>query len=229
MQENAKLTREQVLKHLMIRRTRNEIATYYADDLELQGLRFPDVTDPQPLFYKFSSSENDIFNSTIAMLTQKFTYARYKPLIYYEGQREQREVQSQQNLAKFMKILMIKRLESSFYAFNLTLERFIRSYDRVIEEFHKGQVYISKKHIGKIFDLLDTDDQEGIDLLLEADKAERLSAKSFNADFIRDLEIDRKLLATIQERWKRIKRDPKWEAFREVLQKNGRCHWASRK
>ena len=119
---------------------------------------------------------------------------------------------------EFMKILMIKRLESSFHAFRLTLDRFIRSYDRVIDEFHKGQVYISKKHIGKIFDLLETDDQEGIDLLLEADKAERLNAKSFNADFIKDLESDRKILGTIQELWKRIKRDPKWEAFREVLQ-----------
>ena len=152
------------------------------------------------------------------MLTQNFTYARYKPLSYYKGDREQREVQSQSNLAKFMKILMIKRLESSFHAFRLTLDRFIRSYDRVIDEFHKGQVYISKKHIGKIFDLLETDDQEGIDLLLESDKAERLDAKFFSADFIKDLESDRKILSTIQELWKGIKRDPKWEAFRDLLQ-----------
>jgi superfamily II DNA/RNA helicase len=215
---NAKLTREHVLKHLMIRRTRNEIATYYGDDLKAQGLKFPNVIDPQPLFYKFSKTENEIFNDTITMLTQNFTYARYKPLSYYEGDREQREVQSQSNIAKFMKILIIKRLESSFHAFRLTLDRFIRSYDRVIDEFHKGQVYISKKHIGKIFDLLETDDQEGIDLLLEADKAERLNAKSFNTDFIKHLESDRKILGAIQELWKRIKRDPKWEAFRDVLQ-----------
>jgi superfamily II DNA/RNA helicase len=222
VQANAKLTRERILKYLMIRRTRNEIATYYGDDLKLQGLKFPNVTDPQPLFYKFSKTENEIFDDTIELLTRKFTYARYKPLSYYEGDREQRDVQSQRNLAKFMKILMIKRLESSFHAFRLTLDRFIRSYDRVIEEFKKGHVYISKKHIGKIFDLLETDDQEGIDLLLESDKAERLNARYFNAEFIRDLESDRKILSAIQEQWKRIKRDPKWEAFREVLRTDPR-------
>ena len=49
-----------------------------------------------------------------------------------------------------MKILMVKRLESSFHAFRLTLDRFIHSYERVIDEFEKGNVYISKKHIHKI-------------------------------------------------------------------------------
>lgn len=217
VQTNAKATREQVLKHLMIRRTRTEIMKYYGTDLHLQGLKFPNVVDPQPLFYKFSKTENEVFVETIRLLTKDFTYARYKPLTYYEGDIEEQQKQSQRNLAKFMKILLIKRLESSFHAFRLTLERFIRSYDRVIEEFQKGHVYISKKHINKIFDLLETDDQEGIDRLLEAEKAQSLEAKDFSADFIRDLKADRKILREVADLWKRIKRDPKWEAFRQIL------------
>lgn len=220
VQANAKETREQILKYLMIRRTRGEIMKYYGEDLTLQGLKFPDVSDPQPLFYKFNNTENDIFIETVRLITRDFTYARYKPLTYYEGKREHREVQSQQNLAKFMKILLIKRLESSFHAFRLSLERFIRSYDRFIEEFHKGNVYISKKHINKIFELLETDDQEAIDRLLDADKAERLAAKDFTAEFLRDLESDRVILKKIETLWKQIKRDPKWEAFSEVLKKD---------
>ena len=193
---------------------------YYGEDLKLQGFKFPDVADPQPLFYKFNKTENEIFNETVRLMTQAFKYARYKPLTYYEGKREQRDVQSQRNLAKFMKILLVKRLESSFHAFRLTLDRFIHSYERVIEEFHKGHVYISKKHINKIFDLLETDDQEAIDRLLEADKAERLDAKDFNADFIRDLKSDLKILRKIHELWRQIKRDPKWEAFRRFSAAN---------
>ncbi len=222
MQANAKATREQILKYLMIRRTRTEIVKYYGDDLKLQGFKFPDVADPQPLFYKFNRTENEIFNETVRLLALDFKYARYKPLTYYEGQREQSEWQSQLNLAKFMKILLVKRLESSFHAFRLTLDRFMRSYARMIEEFRKGHVYISKKHIQKIFDLLETDDQEGIDRLLEADKAERLDAKDFNPDFIRDLENDLKTLRHIEERWKGIKRDPKWESFRDLLRQDPR-------
>src|SRR5713101_179243 len=141
VQANAKSTREHVLKHLMIRRTRTEIMKYYGEDLNLQGLKFPDVTDPQPLFYKFSKSENEVFLETIRLLTKDFTYARYKPLTYYEGAIEEQQKQSQRNLAKFMKILLIKRLESSFHAFRLTLDRFIRSYERMIEEFRNGHVY----------------------------------------------------------------------------------------
>lgn len=217
VQANAKATREQILKHLMVRRTRNEIMTYYGDDLKVQGMQFPEVADPLPLFYKFSQTENDIFDETVRLLAMDFQYARYKPLAYYQGKREEREVQSQRNLAKFMKILMIKRLESSFHAFRLTLDRFTWSYERVIEAFGKGHVYISKTHINNIFDLLETDDQEAIDRLLEADKAERLEAGDFSADFIRDLEGDRRILIKIRELWRRITRDPKWESFREVL------------
>ena len=217
VQANAKATREQILKYLMIRRTRTEIVKYYGEDLKLQGFKFPDVADPQPLFYKFNKTENEIFNETVRLLTKEMTYARYKPLTYFEGELEEQERQSQRNLAKFMKILMVKRLESSFHAFRLTLDRFIRSYERMIEEFRKGHVYISKKHINKIFDLLETDDQEAIDRLLEAEKAERLDARDFNPDFISELESDRKILREIHGLWKRIKRDPKWEAFREML------------
>lgn len=217
VQSNSKTIREQVLKYLMIRRTRTEIAKYYGEDLKLQGLKFPNVTDPQPLFYKFSKTENEVFVETIRLLTKDFTYARYKPLLYYKGEIEEQQKQSQRNLAKFMKILLIKRLESSFHAFRLTLDRFIRSYDRVIAEFHKGHVYISKKHINKVFDLLETDDQEGIENLLAAEKAQSLEAKDFNRDFIRDLEADRKILQQVADLWKRIKRDPKWDAFRQIL------------
>ena len=88
-----------------------------------------------------------------------------------------------------MKILLVKRLESSFHAFRLTLGRFIRSYERVITEFQKGHVYISKKHINKIFDLLESDDDEGIERLLEAEKAERLDANDFDPNFIKLLAL----------------------------------------
>ena len=37
MQENAKATREKILKYLMIRRTRTEIEKYYGEDLKTAG------------------------------------------------------------------------------------------------------------------------------------------------------------------------------------------------
>ncbi len=217
VQENAKETREKALKFLMVRRTRTEIERYYGNDMEQQGLKFPLVEDPAPLFYKLNKQENEIFNETLKLLTSEFTYARYTPLLYYEGKLDERERQGQRNLAKFMKILMVKRLESSFHAFRLTLDRFTHSYARVISEFKKGNVYISKKHIGKIFELLEEGDQEGIERLLEENKAERLSAEDFSDEFIARLKADYRTLRRINRMWDNIGRDPKWLAFRDIL------------
>src|SRR6266567_979130 len=216
VQANAKATREQILKFLMIRRTRTEIAKYYGDDLREQDLKFPDVANPEPLFYKFNKRENEIFNETIQLIGQ-ISYARYQPLVYYEGRQVEQQLQGQRNLAKFMKILLVKRLESSFRAFRLTVARFIRSYERVITEFQKGHVYISKKHIGKIFDLLEADNDEGIERLLEAEKAERLNASDFNPEFIKLLRADLRILREIEDIWDGVRRDPKWLSFRDVL------------
>jgi superfamily II DNA or RNA helicase len=217
VQANAKDTREKVLKYIMIRRTRGEVVKYYGDDLKMQGLTFPTVADPQPMFYKLNENESRILDATMRMLTLDFKYARYKQLLYFEGQHAGQQFQAQQNLAKFMKILMVKRLESSFHAFRLTLARFIETYQRVIAEFHKGNVFISKKYTAKIFDLLDVGDQEAIQRLLDDDKAERLDAHEFRPDFIRDLESDLAILMSIRDMWKDISRDPKWDSFREIL------------
>lgn len=219
VQENARQTREKILKFLMIRRTRTEIERYYGEDLKRQGLKFPEVANPEPLFYKFNRTEAEVFDETIRSLTHDFKYARYTPLAYYTGDRDEQDIQSQRNLAKFMKILTVKRLESSFTAFLSTLGRFIHTYERVISEFQKGHVFISKKHIGKVFELLESDDQEGIDQLLEEEKAEKLAAKDFLPAFIADLENDLKALKAIRNHWKKVTRDPKWESFRAILKR----------
>lgn len=219
VRENARQTREKILKFLMIRRTRGEIEKYYGEDLERQCLKFPEVADPETLFYKFNETEAGVFDETVRSLARDFQYARYTPLSYYTGSRDGREVQSQRNLAKFMKILIVKRLESSFCAFLSTLDRFTHTYERVIEEFRKGRVFIGKKHVGKIFELLESDDQEGVDRLLEEEKAEEYPARDFRPEFIADLETDLEVLRAIGDSWKKITRDPKWESFRAILKK----------
>jgi len=219
VRENAQLTREKILKFLMIRRTRAEIEKYYGEDLKQQGFKFPEVVNPEPLYYKLNKAEAEVFEETIRLLTSAFKYARYKPLAYYTGKRDKQDIQGQHNLAKFMKILTVKRLESSFTAFLSTLGRFIHTYERVIAEFHNGHVFISKKHIGKVFELLESDNQEGIDRLLGEDKAEKLSANDFQPEYIADLENDLIALKIIRDHWKKITRDPKWESFRGILKK----------
>ena len=217
VKDNARETRERVLKHLMIRRTRGEIDKYYGEDMRAQGLKFPEVLDPEPLFYYFGPVENQVFNETLAKVVGEFTYARYKPLLYYEGKMPDIEKQGQVNLAKFMKILLVKRLESSFHAFRLTLDRFIRSHERVIEEFKRGSVYLSKKHINKVFEYLEAGDADAVQELMDAQLVERLDAADFRPDFLADLEHDLEALHYVRDLWKRVKRDPKWTEFHKIL------------
>jgi superfamily II DNA/RNA helicase/HKD family nuclease len=217
VKENAKEIREKVLKYLMVRRTRSEIVRYFARDLEEQKLKFPEVADPEPVFYEFNDEEDKIFNHTIELLTKKFTYARYRPMLYYEGELTQPEKLAQQNMGKFMKILMIKRLESSFYAFRNTVRRFIAAYERFLEEFEKGNVYVSKKHTNKIFEFLESNDEEAIERLIEEEKAERFPSSDFRKELKSDLENDIAILRDIEKSWQNIKRDPKILAFKNKL------------
>jgi len=214
---NAKEVREKVLKHLMVRRTRTEIKKYFGEDLKNQGLSFPDVAKPKPLFYQLNEKEDKIFTETIGLIASEFTYARYMPMTYYTGEFDQSEIQGQKNMGRFMKILLVKRLESSFHAFKQSVDRFLNTYEIFIKEFNNGNVYTSKKHTSKVFQFLENDDDGAVQRLIDDDKAERYDGKNFTKEFLRDLEHDRELLITIKELWKGMDRDPKLLTFIEQL------------
>lgn len=222
VKENAKEIREKVLKYLMVRRTRSEVTKYFAEDLEKQNLKFPEVEKPEPLFYELNNLEDEIFDSTIKLVANKIIYARYKPLLYYIGELKDRQAieLSQSNMGKFMKTLLVKRLESSFFAFRNSVDRFIYSYDMYIKEFEKGNVYVSKKYTYKIFELLENDDDEAIQRLIDEGKAEKYSSNEFTEDFIRDLQNDLDILKQIKSLWQQVDRDPKIIKFLSELENN---------
>jgi len=217
VQENAKEIREKILKYLMVRRTRSEIIRYFSEDLAEQKLKFPEVANPEPFFYQLNDTEDDIFTQTIELIAQKFRYARYTPKLYYKGELTQPEKLAQKNMGKFMKILFVKRLESSFYAFRNTVRRFINTYQQFLEEFEKGNVYVSKRYINKIFELIENDNEEAIQRLIDEDKAEKYSSKDFRKQFKTDLQYDLDILKQIEKLWQGIKRDPKLLALKEKL------------
>jgi superfamily II DNA or RNA helicase len=220
VKDNAREIREKVLKYLMVRRTRTEISKYFSEDLKRQSLKFPDVEAPAPLFYELDDQEDVIFSKTIELITQAFRYARYTPMLYLKEKVDQLEAQSQLNMGKFMKILLVKRLESSFHAFKNSIGRFIHSYEQFIGEYDRGKVYLSKKHSSKIFELLENDDDVAIQRLIDEGKAQEYGATDFRDNFRHDLQHDLDILKEVQSMWSGIKRDPKLHRFLEELQKN---------
>lgn len=208
VKENARMVRESVLKHVMVRRTRTEVVEYFKNDVEQQGLKFPEVAKPEPLLYKLNDAEERIFKDTV-LLIKTLNYSRYTALLYLNEGLKPQEALAQKNLRGFIKTLLVKRMESSIEAFRKTLERFLRGYEMFLKAYNQGNVYFSAKNAGKIFDALELDNDEDIEKLIESGKAERYDATAFNENLKPDLERDIATLKQIIVLWEKIERDPK--------------------
>jgi len=217
---NSREIRSKVLKYLMVRRTRTDVENYFKEDIKKHGLNFPEVKKPEPLFYELNDKEDIVFNKTIDLIANRFRYARYTPMLYYRGKIGQLEEQSQKNMGRFMKILLVKRLESSFFAFRKSVDRFIHSYEMFIKEFDNGYVYVSKKYTNKIFELLENDDDEAVQRLIDERKAEKYKSKNFKEEIKVDLHYDLDILIEIKQMWGDIHHDPKLLKFKNELSKN---------
>ena len=215
LKEVSQEIRTKVLRYVMVRRTRTEILRYYADDLRQQGLMFPRVAEPQKIIYQFDDKTEWVFNQTMQLL-RRFSYSRYTPLLYLNQQVSNFTRQAQRNIGGFMRAILVKRLESSFYAFKLTLGRFILSYEKFIAMFEQGTILISKEL--NVYDLLERDDPDELLALIEQDAVQQYDAADFSDDFIRDLRSDLVLLQDIQALWLRLDDDPKLNQFVSDLQ-----------
>ncbi|MEB3205903.1 MAG: helicase-related protein [Vampirovibrionales bacterium] len=213
----AEQVRDKVLKHVMVRRTRSEIKRYFTDDITKQELRFPDMADPQRIVYSFDPKTERIFTQTVEWL-KLFTYARYTPLIFLKKPVSEFDQQSQRNVGGFMKGILVKRLESSFYAFRKSLERFILSYQKFIGMVETGTVWISNKK--NVFDLLDADDEAELLKMVDEGKARKYAATDFADDYKAKLAFDLELLERIQKLWTQVDTDSKLEAFTHELKNN---------
>lgn len=216
---NSEEIRDKILRHIMIRRTRTEIQQYYHDDLERQGLSFPKLGAPDQIIYTFDETTDTIFNETITAI-KDFTYARYKPLTYLKDtKRYATLLAAQHNMGGFMKGILVKRLESSFYAFRMTLSRFIESYERFIEMYNRtGEVWISKKV--DVYDLLDAGDIEKLMQMVEDENGFHFKTSEFKPGFIIDLNKDLSKLKYLRDLWNSITIDPKLDTFCAELEGN---------
>ncbi len=222
VRENSRQIRERVLKHIMVRRTRKEIENYFSSDLKVRGLKFPDVASPVPIFYELDKKLDEIFINTIKLITDKsaFTYARYTPLLYLKEELSEFDKTSQRNMGSFMKTLLVKRLESSFFAFKQTLGRFMESYENFIEAYEKGSVYFSKKYWNKVIEYFLNDDFDAIQKLIDQEKAEEYPADAFVPKLKEDLQTDLNTLNQIKSWWDEIDYDPKLDKFVDELKKS---------
>ena len=213
----SKEVRNKVLKYILVRRTRRDVKEYFSNDIKKQGLFFPEVDAPHRIVYQYDEKTNEIFDTTISKL-KHFTFARYQPGNNLKAtfKRSDFEQTQERNLVGFIKTMLIKRLESSRFAFLQTVSRFINSYEQFIKMYNSGTVYISKKV--DVYDYLESENEDELIEALENDsKAKIYEANQFNNDFIDKLEFDLSILKWMKDSWSKIDKDFKKDAFIQSL------------
>ncbi|MCF3569733.1 phospholipase D-like domain-containing protein [Planktothrix agardhii 1806] len=221
--------RKNVIEPITIRRTRTDLENIaeYKLDLIVQEINFPKVEPPKKVEYIMDEKLNELFHKTVFYLTDKdkLKYSRYQAIAglnpeiqskYYENAET-----ASKSLAFIMKTQLIKRLESSFYAFKKSLSNFQKATDRMIEMFANDKIFIAPDtNINKLLDKGWSDEQieEEIEKLsADNPKNQTFKKADFKPDFIENLENDSRLLQELVKSWDAIENDPKLDVFIEQL------------
>lgn len=215
--------RDKVLRNVLIRRTRGEIIQYYKEDLDKQGLKFPKVNDPIRMDYMYDKEMDEVFNQTIELL-KKFSYARYAPLLYLKDQsRVGSDKARQQNMMGFVKTILVKRLESSIYAFIESIKRLKYSSEGFIRLYNSGKVVFgSESHSRYDFYDLEQMEQEMFELTAKANGFEWFKPDEFVKGFIDKVKTDDQILQQIYDMWNQFDiqtRDSKYDLLKENIDK----------
>nr|WP_315393265.1 helicase-related protein [uncultured Prevotella sp.] len=221
----AEKVRDRIIKPLTVRRTRTDIESIPRYNKDVNG--FPKVEHPIENQYELNEHLANLFEQAIQILDKKLTYARYQAIAYLKpevanGLYDNAELISR-SLAGIRKNGLVKRLESSFYAFQVSIENFHQANQNMIDMFDNDKVYIAP----------DLD----INLLLESGLSEeeieeKLNAKAsnnpknaifhaadFRPEFIDMLHNDQVILEQMLADWKDIsdEDDSKFAKFNELL------------
>lgn len=221
--------RNRVLEPITIRRTRRDLETIaqYKEDLIQQGIKFPEIEPPYAIEYHLDKKLNLLFYQTIHYLTNEHAikYFRYQAIGHLKKNISDEFYESPATismaLAGIMKTMLVKRLESSFYAFKKSLHNFKNSTSRMVEMFEKGKVFIAPDlDINRLIDDGWTDEEIEAKILEISDENPEnrvFDSKDFDDKFLDGLKHDMKLLIELCTEWDKIDYDPKLDKFIEMM------------
>jgi len=224
--------RDKVVKDITIRRTRTDLKKNdrYAKDLIEQGIIFPKVADPFANEYELPHDLANLFLDTANSIIDKnkIDFYRYQAIAYLTDEANGGLYQSAQTISRSLAFIMqtqlIKRLESSFYAFKKSLSKITASTRQMIEMYERDSVFIAPDL--DISDLLNkgyTDEEIEIEILKIDDdkpKNKKFKQSEFKKGFIEGLRNDYENLYALNERWQAIEEnnDPKWNVFIQLIE-----------
>ncbi len=229
------LIREQVVQPLTVRRTRTDLTDdkRWKADLDGQGIIFPKVEKPSPIFYELDAGLDALYDRTIRLLALPeaggLTYNRYRAIAFLDNPKlkekyERADLVATQ-LARIMKTMLVKRLDSSFIAFTKSLRRFRDATHAMLTMFERGTIYIAPSlHVTDY--ILEGREDELIEAISEASATDPTITvcvpKDFKPEFLAGLQHDGKILDELVAAWEEVKGDPKLDEFLACLRGEGK-------
>ena len=223
--------REKYIDKVTIRRTRHNIMNDpdYANDLAAQNIVFPRILPPKDLTYVMDDDTSERFYRTLQVLTDEevpghLNYARYRSVEFlkpeYKAKYKERADRIAETLMGIYRVHMVKRLESSFYAFKRSLHTLLRITEDMLKMMDEDKVIIISDF--RLKDMM----AKGIELDTIIEKAVEkgyveeeivYKADAFKPEYRLMLEDDRDALKALCDEWDQEMDDPKFEEFRHNL------------
>lgn len=221
----AEHVRDRVIKPLTVRRTRTDIESVARYNKDVNG--FPKVERPNASSYELNEHLADLFESAMQTLDKELTYARYQAIAYLKpevsnGLYDNAELISR-SLAGIRKNGLVKRLESSFYAFQVSLSNFRQANQNMLDMFNRDKVFIAPDlDINNLLESGYTDEEIEEKLNAKAEdnpKNSVFKTEDFKPEFIEMLQGDQETLEKMCKAWEKITDadDSKFAKFNELL------------
>ncbi|MDY5858937.1 MAG: helicase-related protein [Porphyromonas sp.] len=227
--------RSTVIDKVTVRRTRNNILNDpdYRADIQAQGIVFPNILPPNELEYVMDPDTSNRFYETLKQLTDGksednpegsgLTYARYRAVEFLKPEYRSQYKNAEhigRSLASIYRVHMVKRLESSFYAFKKSLHTLLRITTGMIEMFEEDKVIIAPDLKVKDLQTKDMELDEIIEYAITKGYAREdivFPTDAFVPEFLEMLHHDREVLENLNADWTKEHDDPKFDKFREKL------------
>jgi len=226
--------RDDVVEPLVIRRTRTDIESNkeYLEDLEIQGIKFPKVGDPIALYYELDGKLSKLFFDTVSLITNLdedgnkidgLGYYRYRAIEFLAKEEDRKMYGNVESisgrLSAIMKTLLVKRLESSFYAFTQSLSRFQKAINNMLGMFDDDRVFIAPDlDINKLLEEGLSYDEIEAKINDKGGNNKEYKKNAFDKKFVALLEHDKEKVDDLIERWSMVKKDPKLIEFTRQIQ-----------
>jgi len=180
--------RTKVVQEITIRRTRTDLkeTAEYNEDIKRQGVVFPSVEAPRKILYRLDTSTESLYDETVNALNSGLTYNRYRAIdnltFPLRANYPHAKLITEQ-LASIMKTLLIKRLDSSFHAFKISLGRFREATDAMVRMFKEGRIYIAPEENVTEY-ILDGREEELLDRLTNLAATDKSITICSASDFV---------------------------------------------